>query len=250
MIEITIDGKACACEKGEYILDVAKRNGIYIPTLCHHPAVPGRGCCRVCLVEVEERGRRKIVTSCIYPVRGECTVWTSSDKVRRERAMVLAFLKKRAPHSDKIAEMAEREGAPEVSRIVGIDMDKCILCGLCMVTCRTMGSGAIAEILRGTEKRVATPYDEPSAECIGCASCAHVCPTGNIECIDDGRTRTIWHRTFELVACERCGKPIGTREELAYAAKLAGTEVQTLCDDCRVRETARVLDETRLPATR
>lgn len=244
MIEITIDGRTCSCERGEFILDVARRNGIHIPTLCHHPAVPGRGCCRVCLVEVEERGRRKVVTSCIYPIRGECAVYTNSSRVREERGMVLAFMKKRAPHSDTIAEMAAREGAPDIGRIRGIDMDRCILCGLCMVTCRAMGTGAIAEILRGTEKRVATPFDEPSQECIGCASCAHVCPTGNIECIEDGKTRTIWHRTFDLVTCEECGRPIGTRDELEYAARLAGTEMQTLCDDCRKRETARLLSET------
>lgn len=245
MIEVTIDGKPCTCEKGEFILAVARRNDIVIPTLCHHPAVPGRGCCRVCLVEVEERGRKKIVTSCNYPIRSECSVYTQSEKVKRERSMVLAFLAKRAPNSERISEMAEIYDAPKVERIQGIDMDKCILCGLCMTVCRTMGTGAIAEILRGTEKRVATPYDEPSLECIGCASCAHICPTGNIECVDTDDTRTIWHRTFELVKCAECGAPIGTADELAYAAELAGTnEVQTLCPACREHATARDLAQT------
>ena len=50
---ITIDGKQCSCEKGEFLLQVARRNGIYIPTLCHHEALPGQGCCRVCIVEVD-----------------------------------------------------------------------------------------------------------------------------------------------------------------------------------------------------
>ena len=51
---ITIDGKQCSCENGEFLLQVARRNGIYIPTLCHHEALPGQGCCRVCIVEVDE----------------------------------------------------------------------------------------------------------------------------------------------------------------------------------------------------
>ena len=55
MIEITINGKACTCEKGEFLLEVARRNGFYIPTLCHHPGVAEQGCCRVCLVEVVEK---------------------------------------------------------------------------------------------------------------------------------------------------------------------------------------------------
>ena len=44
MIEITINGKKCTCEKGEFLLDVARRNGFYIPTLCHHPAISGQAC--------------------------------------------------------------------------------------------------------------------------------------------------------------------------------------------------------------
>jgi len=246
MIEINIDGKVCTCEKGEYILNVAKRNDIEIPTLCHSVAVPGRGSCRLCIVEVEERGRRKIVTSCIYPVSGECNVFTQSDKVKEERAMVLAFLRKRAPHSDRIVELAERYGAPDIERITGIDADKCVLCGLCVKACATMGSGAIAEILRGTEKRVATPYDDPSVECLGCASCAHICPTGNIKVEDTADTRTIWHRTFELAKCSECGSVIGTYDLLEHAARRTGTEVQTLCDACRRRVTAHMIDEARV----
>ena len=72
MIEITINGKACTCEKGEFLLEVARRNGFYIPTLCHHPGVAEQGCCRVCLVEVVENKRSKIVVSCIYPVEQPC----------------------------------------------------------------------------------------------------------------------------------------------------------------------------------
>ena len=40
-LTVTIDGTPCSAEKGEYILDIAERNGIFIPHLCHHPALPG-----------------------------------------------------------------------------------------------------------------------------------------------------------------------------------------------------------------
>lgn len=242
-MEIVIDGKVCTCEKGEYVLNIARRNGIEIPTLCHHPAIPGQGCCRVCIVEVVERGRSKIVSSCVYPVNGLIEVHTDSEKVVRERAMILALIRERAPESDVVAELAERYHAPTILRFVNEDTTRCVLCGLCVKACRTLGSGAISTILRGTEKRVATPYDEPSTECIGCGSCANICPTGNIEMVQDATTRTIWHRTFELVRCERCGAVLGTRETLEHAAELSGTEVQTLCDDCRKADTAHALNE-------
>ena len=81
MLNIRIDGKECACQKGEYLYDVARRNGIAIPVLCRSDAFANhRACCRICIVEVEIRGRRKVVTSCVYPVEQECDVFTKSEK--------------------------------------------------------------------------------------------------------------------------------------------------------------------------
>ena len=89
MITVTIDGIECTCEKGEYIYDVAKRNGIKIPTLCRHDAFEDhRACCRICIVEVEQRGRTKVVTSCVYPIDGECEVLTQSDRIKEERTVL------------------------------------------------------------------------------------------------------------------------------------------------------------------
>ena len=93
LINVTIDGKACTCEKGEYAYDVARRNGIFIPVLCRHDAFEDhRACCRICIVEVEERGRTKVVTSCVYPIENECEIRTNTERIREERAVLLALL--------------------------------------------------------------------------------------------------------------------------------------------------------------
>ncbi len=246
-LTVVIDGRECPCERGEYLLDVARRNGIDIPTLCHHPALPDQACCRVCLAEVDTgRGRRRVVTSCIYPVERKCEVFTDSERVREERGMVLALILKHAPAAEDVRALAERYGAPLLGTFVEADDpdNRCVLCGKCVRACRMLGSGAITTVMRGIEKRVATPYDEPSAECVGCGACANVCPTGNIDVVDDpvGGTRTVWGRTFELVPCERCGAPVGTRESVERAAALAGTEPQALCATCRRGRTAEEVD--------
>ena len=49
---VTIDGKPCECQKGEFLLQIARRNGIEIPTLCHHESLPGQGCCLLFIFEV------------------------------------------------------------------------------------------------------------------------------------------------------------------------------------------------------
>ena len=240
-MNITINGKTCTCEKGEFLLEVARRNGIPIPTLCHHPALAGQGSCRVCLVEVDEGRGPKIVVSCVYPIQRECTVETDSERVRRERGMVLALLRKRAPESRRIAGMCRLYGAPELPRLTPADTGKCILCGLCTRACTELSVGAISTVNRGVLKEIATPYHEPSTVCVGCGACANVCPTEAIPLTETAETRTIWGKTFQLVRCASCGRIQGTREELELAAKRCGQEPETLCERCRKAATAQIL---------
>lgn len=241
---IKIDGKECQCEKGEYILTVARRNGIEIPTLCHHDAIAGQASCRLCIVEVTEKGRKKIVVSCVYPINGEIEVETNSDKVKRERGMILSLLQKRAPESEEIKALCEKYDAPVIERFVAIDNEKCVMCGLCAKACAELSVGAISTVNRGVTKEVSTPYHEPSSICVGCGSCARICPTGAITLEETDTTRTIWDKKFELVKCSECGEVIGTKEEIAEAAKRTGLEPDTLCIDCRKKAAADVLADT------
>lgn len=237
-MKITINGRVCECEKGEFILPVARRNQIEIPTLCNHDGFPGQGSCRLCIVEVFENGRGKIVVSCVYPIERECEVFTDSEKVRRQRGMILRLLQKRAPESEEIRALCEKYNAPEIDRFISVDGSRCVLCGLCVKACAELSVGAISTVSRGVTKEIATPYHEPSSVCIGCGSCAWVCPTRAIEIRQDDRTRTIWGKKFDLVHCQRCGRVIGTEEELAHAAKKADTEPDVLCDSCRKQQLA------------
>ena len=61
-IEVTLNGKKVTAQTGMTILDVAKKNGVEIPTLCHDEELKPYGSCWVCAVEV--KGRRGFVTSC------------------------------------------------------------------------------------------------------------------------------------------------------------------------------------------
>lgn len=245
-IKVTIDGKECFCEPGEYLYDVAKRNGIFIPVLCRSDAFEDhRACCRVCIVEVETRGKSKVVTSCVYPVEEECEVRTASDKIKEERGVVMALLAHRAPDSDIIGGMAQgMGGANGFERLTALESGKCILCGLCVQACDSLGTGAISTVLRGTEKRVDTPYSNPSKSCIGCLSCANVCPTGEIEYSETASTRSIWNRDFDLVHCEQCGAPMGTVDMIERAAAETGVEVSTVCDACRKKALADEMMQT------
>lgn len=233
-MKIIIDGMECEAKRGEMLLQIAKRNNIFIPTLCHSEALPGLGNCRLCIVEVEEKGRKSIVASCIYPVRNEVTVYTHSDRINFMRKNLLMLLYARAPQDKVIDELRKEYGVPDNIKFRGDPDEHCILCGLCVKACEEMGSYAISTVMRGVTKKVSTPYDEPSNECIGCASCAYVCPTDAIKMTEVNGIRTIWDKDFQLIKCKRCGKPFAAKEQLEYNRKKLGeNEFELYCENCK-----------------
>lgn len=235
-MKIVIDGKQYEAEYGEYILEVCKRNKIYIPTLCHSEALPGQGSCRMCIVEVIERGRARVVTSCLYPITKEVEVRTKSEKIMNMRKTIVMLLTARAPQNKYMKKLKEEYGVPdeEISRFKLYNSEQCILCGLCVKACEEIGTSAISTVNRGVTKKISTPYDEPSKQCIGCGACSFVCPTGAIKIVDTEDTRRIWGKTFKLLKCEKCGKNFCTKEHFEYASeKLNEPHREVLCEDCR-----------------
>jgi NADH dehydrogenase/NADH:ubiquinone oxidoreductase subunit G len=233
MLEVHIDGKSIRAEAGEYILAVAKRNGIPIPTLCHHSAIAGLGSCRLCIVEVDEGSGRKVVASCVYPLKRGCEIVTQSEKIIRHRRLIISMLRDRAPQAAFLQRLCDEYAVPDTGGRYGLPSN-CVLCGRCAAACAVLGNGAISTVGRGTAKKVSTPYDTHSDDCIGCGTCARVCPVEAIECIETRDTRTIWNKTFRLIPCERCGTAFTTKEILDRVREkaLAGVNL-ALCPDCR-----------------
>ena len=241
-MEITINGAAYPANEGEFILDVARRNHIPVPTLCHHEGLPGQGCCRLCIVEAVERGWSRIVTACLYPVADGLEVKTDTERVAAIRRRNLALLRLRAPEAERIRQLCAFYKVPDDGRFEPMEGKRCILCGLCVRACLSLGTGAISSINRGVTKKIAPPYEEAPESCIGCGSCAAVCPTNAIPVTETPETRGIWRRVFSMLRCSRCGKPFTTEEAARHAARLTGQDDAGLCPDCRsarVGETMR-----------
>lgn len=238
-MQIKIDGKYYEAKKGEFILNVAKRNNIYIPTLCHNDGLPGLASCRLCIVEVIDNERKKVVTSCVYPITKEIEVITNSDKIKKMRRNIIMLLAARAPHNEKMIKLKEEFNVPSLRFINDFEEENCILCGLCVKACEELGTGAISTINRGITKKISTPYDEPAKECIGCGSCERVCPTGAIKIEEKDGKRIIWNKTFQLVKCSICGKYFATSEELEYTnKKLENKDYELICDKCKRKQAA------------
>jgi predicted molibdopterin-dependent oxidoreductase YjgC len=178
---LKIDGKEVKAIEGASILEVAKKLGIKIPTLCYNSALEPFGSCRVCSVEItDRRGRKKIVTSCNYPVTEGLEVSTNSEKVLKTRKLLLELLLARCPKVKTIQDLAREYGVEKPRFWIEDAEEDCILCGLCARVCQErIGVYAINFAKRGVEREVTAPYHSYSDDCIGCGACALVCPTNS-----------------------------------------------------------------------
>jgi coenzyme F420-reducing hydrogenase beta subunit len=177
---LRIDEREIETDDKKTLLEAAKDAGIYIPTLCHHPALDPTGACRLCSVEIEKNGKTKVVTSCNYPVKEGLTVRTSSPDIFDLRAMILELLLARCPEESKIINLAKEYGIS--SPRFRIADESCILCGLCARVCQELvGVSAISPISRGVERAIDAPYRDFSQDCMACGACALICPTNAIK---------------------------------------------------------------------
>jgi len=182
MITFKLNGKEVQGEEGQYILQVAEKHGVEIPTLCHHKALEPAGLCRLCTVLVSHGRWSRFVTACNYPIWEGMEVQTDTEVVHEGRKLILELLLARCPEVPVIKELATQYGIEE-PRFSLLD-DTCILCGLCTRICERMGNSAIGMTGRGVDMKVETPFDVQTEACLGCGACVGVCPTGHIKLED------------------------------------------------------------------
>jgi len=154
-ITFEIDGKQVRAPEGAMLVDAAKYGDVEIPYFCYEPKLGQPvGACRMCLVEIE--GIPKLQTSCSTPVRDGMVVITTSDRVKHAQNAVVEFLLVNhpldCPVCDKGGECPLQDisfgwGAGrsryiepkrhfkkplELSPLVAIDRERCILCYRCV----------------------------------------------------------------------------------------------------------------------
>ncbi len=202
--KMIIDGVECPFTNERNVLEVARRNGIDIPTLCYCENLSIYGGCRLCLVE-NEKG--VLDAACSMQPRNGLVVYTHSKKVLESRHTTLQLLMnshraecltcEESGHC-KLQESAHRYNVIEPrfdentysherldvsSPCITRDPSKCILCGLCVRMCAEVQNiGAIDFSKRGKKAVVGPGFGKMLIEtgCVGCGQCAGVCPTGAI----------------------------------------------------------------------
>ena len=175
-VVLTIDGKQVNAEEGMTVLEAARSAGITIPTLCQHDKLKPYSVCRICMVEIEARGRTSLDTACSYPVAANLVVRTRSEQVDRIRKMLLELMMAHAPDSPILTELAREYGA---------DKDRfekeasfCVLCGLCVRYCAEVKkANAVGFVNQGVKREIAFVPEIAARECWSCKECFPLCPT-------------------------------------------------------------------------
>ena len=85
---ITIDGKGYLAETDKMVLEVAKENNIYIPTLCNLEGIKPQGSCRICTCMIDGR----MMTACTTPVNNGMVVVTKTEELDKLRSKIVELL--------------------------------------------------------------------------------------------------------------------------------------------------------------
>ncbi|UCC48643.1 MAG: (2Fe-2S)-binding protein [Gemmatimonadota bacterium] len=181
MITLTMNGTAVRVEKGSTLLEAAQFYGFPIPTLCHMEGLSPYGACRLCVVEIGDGTRSRLVSSCTYPAQEGLIVRTASARVVRTRKMILELLLGSCPQSKTIQDLAAAHDVRQ--QRFRQEYEDCILCGRCVRVCEEqMMAKAIGFRGRGENRSLGTPFDIKSDVCRLCGACIYVCPACQLRC--------------------------------------------------------------------
>jgi predicted molibdopterin-dependent oxidoreductase YjgC len=211
MVNLSINGRKIIVPDGTTVLDAARRNDIYIPTLCDDPRLEPHGGCRLCLIQAEgmevettneliERQRRTIVELLLSDHPNDCMVCErAGDCTLQELAYFYDI------RSNRFAGERRQYTKKDLNPFIERDMEKCILCGKCVRVCdEIQGLGAIDVAGRGFTAKISPPFGK-DLNCEFCGQCVSICPTGALigkQSLGKGRQKDV--KTVETI-CTYCG---------------------------------------------
>ena len=202
-LTLNIDGIDVSCRTGQSVLEVARENGIDIPTLCQLDGLTIWGGCRLCLVEVA--GSNKLMAACSTQCSEGMHVTTKSDRLANYRKMIIELLLSERNHvcavcvsngHCELQSMAQKLGVTHVSLPYRypkltvdsshdrfrMDHNRCIACTRCIRVCGEIEGAHTKDMKgRGISTFVIHDLDQPwedAQSCTSCGKCVHVCPTG------------------------------------------------------------------------
>ena len=242
MLNVSINSLPVTVEEGRTVLDACRAAKVYVPTLCDDPSLEPYGACRLCIVKVD--GMRGLPTACTTPAADGMKITTDDNEILEVRKWTTQLLLSDHPLDCLTCGQCGTCGLQEVAEYLGIrervlqpmmregkiddsnpcysiNMNKCILCGLCVRACDEIQQiGAIDLSKRGYESAVEPFGGGPIKDsfCESCGECVERCPTGALI------TRNFLKPEREVsTVCPYCGTGcrimLGARGETVVSAR-------------------------------
>ncbi|MGD9970759.1 MAG: NADH-quinone oxidoreductase subunit G [Sulfuricurvum sp.] len=174
-ITITIDGREVKTQEGEYILNAARANGIFIPAICYLTRCSPTLACRICLVEADG----KQVYACNAKAKDGMSVATTTTNIEQERRAIMEVYDVNHPLECGVCDQSGECELQNYTLEIGVDSQTyaikdthkpaqdwgfihydpalCIMCERCITVCKDMiGDAALKTTARGSEAIEAT----------------------------------------------------------------------------------------------
>lgn len=233
MITLTIDGKTCQTQEGEYLLNVARANNIYIPAICYLTRCSPTLACRLCLVEADG----KQVYACNAKAKEGMQIQTVTPNIAKERRAIMEVYDVNHPLQCGVCDQSgdcelqnntlymkvdsQSYSVRDTYRptthwgVMNYDPGLCIVCEKCVTVCKDMiGSNALSTVKRDADAldkdlKESMPKDAYAMwnklnksligfeedKCIDCGECISVCPVGALVSNDFQYKSNSWELT-------------------------------------------------------
>lgn len=231
MITVKINGVDYEAKEGSTILDVARENGVDIPTLCFMEGVSDVGSCRLCMVEAE--GYDTMLPACRTKVKEGMILSTDSDILNEYRKDMLKLILSNhnqdcmscpangtcelqnlcnrfeiahADHKGTRSHIEDKLPLLNDNPYISYDPSKCIHCMRCISVCNNIAcNGSLKNGRSGTFHIVDAPFGSnyKETDCESCGNCASVCPTGALTLKREVHYRD-WEVKKVLTTCPHC----------------------------------------------
>ena len=216
LIKLNIDGKDIQSKEGETILNIARKNNIFIPAICYLTRCSPTLACRLCLVEVDG----KQVYSCNVKAKDTMQIKTTTANIETERKAIMEVYDVNHPLQCGVCDQSgdcelqnytlymkinsQKYTVKDVHRpasnwgVMNYDPGLCIVCEKCVTVCKDMvGSSALSTVKRNADPldksfKTSMPKDAyamwnklnksligfDATSCVDCGECISVCPVG------------------------------------------------------------------------